>query len=165
MLEVRELEEDDNDAYRSLWLRGVTEESDFFRIAAEDDPHPSIPTQFTLNSFTLGAFYGSELVGIVSFESDTRAKLRHKGLISRMLVRRATASQGVGRALLQMVITYAKRINGLRYVYLTVLASNPRAIHFYSRQGFQEFARELGSVKIGTNYVDELQMAHQLLDT
>jgi len=162
MMEIRQLQPGDNEPYRNLWVYGITEQPAFFRIAPEDDPAPSIPTQFRSDSFTLGAFTCRDLVGIVSFERDSRAKLRHKALIFRMFVHPGTAGQGVGKALLQSVISSAEAIGDLRHVYLTVLASNERAIHLYSSFGFREFARELGGVRIGDQYVDELQMARRL---
>ena len=165
MMEFRELTPDDHEAYRGLWLYGITEHSAFFRIAPEDDSPMGIPTRFLPDSFTLGAFSGADLVGIVSIERDPRAKARHKALVSRMFVHPGAAGQGVGKALLQQLLSLAKDLGDLRYVYLTVLASNTRAVHLYSSLQFREYARELGGVLIGDHYVDELQMAHQLVGT
>ena len=50
----------------------------------------------------------------------------------------------------------------LRQIYLTVLAPNERAINIYSAMGFEVFAHEPASVKINTDYIDELQMAYFL---
>lgn len=165
MADIRELDTNDSEAYRRLWLQGITEHSSFFRIAPEDEPAPSIPTRGTADSFTLGVFAGTELVGIVSLERERRAKLRHKALIFRMFVSPKAAGRGLGKALLQAAQARAERIDGLRYLYLTVLAPNSRAIQLYASQGFEEFAREIGSVKIGEDFVDELQMARRLMST
>lgn len=165
MADIRELDTKDNDAYRRLWLQGITEQPSCFRIAPEDQPSPSIPTHGTRDSFTLGAFADTELVGIVSLERERRAKLRHKALIFRMFVSPKAAGRGVGKALLQAVQSRAERIEGLRYLYLTVLAPNSRAIRLYASLGFEQFAMEVGSVKIGGDFVDELQMARQLIGT
>lgn len=162
MVEIRKLATGDNELYRSLWLVGITEHATSFRVAVEDEPAPSIPTLFAPDSFTLGAFVGSDLVGIVSFERDTRKKLRHKALLFRMFVRSDMAGQGVGHALIKTVSAEAKTLHGLRYVYLTVLASNERAIRLYSSCGFHQFAQEVGGVRIGDQFVDELQMASQV---
>lgn len=165
MIEIRELMPDNHETYRALWLYGITEHSAFFRIAPEDDLPTGIPTRFSPDSFTLGAFSGTDLVGIVSFERDPRVKARHKALIFRMFVHPHAAGQGVGRALLQRLISAAHDLGDLRYLYLTVLATNARAIHLYSSLQFREFAREPGGVLIGDCYIDEFQMAHQLSGT
>lgn len=165
MINILGLQPDDNEHYRKLWLSGITEHSEFFRVALEDDPEPRIPTKFSSFSFTLGAFSGNNLVGVVSFERDPRIKLRHKALVFRMFVHPTVAGQGVGRALLQRVLSIAIELREIRYLYLTVLASNERAIGLYSSLNFKEFARELGGVNISGHFVDELQMAHQLVNT
>jgi ribosomal protein S18 acetylase RimI-like enzyme len=165
MIEIRKLEADDTDAYRALWFYAITEHSHFFRAAADDDLPRGIPTQFIPDSFTLGAFIGGKLCGIVSFAREPFAKARHKSLISRMFVHPDAAGQGAGRKLLQQLIVLAKELGDLRYLYLTVLASNTRAIHLYSSLQFREFAREPGAVLIHGSYIDELQMAYQLVGT
>jgi len=165
MINILELQPGDNECYKNLWLSGITEHPEFFRIALEDDPDPIIPTRFDSCSFTLGAFSDKKLVGVVSFERDTRHKLRHKALIFRMFVHPAAASQGIGKALLERVILIANKLPDLRYLYLTVLASNERAIGLYSSLKFKEFAREIGGVNISGHFIDELQMAHQLVNT
>lgn len=162
MIVIRNLEPNDTNTYQELWLCGITEHSQFFRIAPEDDLPLGIPTRFMPDSFTLGAFIGPKLIGIVSFERDPRKKARHKSLIFRMFIHPEAAGQGTGKVLLKHLISAAKNLGDIRYLYLTVLASNTRAINLYSSMQFQEFAREPGGVLIGSTYIDELQMAHQL---
>jgi cyclohexyl-isocyanide hydratase len=165
MINILELQPDDNERYRKLWVSGITEHPEFFRIALKDDPNPKIPTKFNPYSFTLGAFSEDNLVGVVSFERDARFKLLHKALIFRMFVHPTAAGQDIGKALLQRVLLMAKKLPELRYLYLTVLASNERAIALYSSLNFKEFAREIGGVNINGCFIDELQMAHQLVNT
>lgn len=158
MLNIRMLGYEDESCYRALWLGALTEQSQFFRTAAEDESCPAIPTRSSRDSFTLGAFTGSQLVGIVSLNRDKGAKLRHKALLSRMFVHPCAAGQGVGKALLHEVITHANAIDDLRQIHLTVLATNQRARALYGGMGFQNFVLEPGAVKIGDQYVDEVQM-------
>jgi len=160
---VRELIEADNEQYRALWWHAITQHSQFFRIAPEDESTKFIPTRFTDDSFTIGAFLDRKLVGIVSVERDIRKKLSHKALVFRMFVHPDAARCGVGRQLLNKVIREMAAIKSIRYLYLTVLATNERAIHLYSSLGFKEFAREPGAVCIDGEYVDELQMALRLV--
>ncbi|SFW12982.1 cyclohexyl-isocyanide hydratase [Nitrosovibrio sp. Nv17] len=161
-MDIRELGQHEQKAYRALWLLGITRHPAFFRISPEDDATTGIPTRFEPDSFTLGAFSGSSLMGIVSLERDSHAKLRHKALVFRMFVHPEAAGRGIGRALLERLISSANGIDSLRYLYLTVLTSNTRAIRLYSSLGFHTFAHEPGSVLIGDCYVDEFQMACRL---
>lgn len=152
------LDYEDEARYRALWMGALTEQSEFFRTAAEDEACPTIPACSSRDGFTLGAFIGSQLVGIVSLSRDKGAKLRHKALLSRMFVNPCAAGQGVGKALLHEVITHAIAIDDLLQIRLTVLATNQRARALYSAMGFQDFALEPGAVRIGDRYVDEVQM-------
>lgn len=155
---IRLLEQSDCESYTALWRFALKEFDAFFRISLADEPFPQIPTRFTRESFTLGAFLGSELMGSVSIERDSRAKLIHKALLFRMFVHPDATGQGVGKSLVIEAISHAQFMQGLRQIHLTVLHTNDRAKSLYTSLGFKEFAREPQSVKINESYIDELQM-------
>lgn len=163
MITIRKLTEVDNAQYRALWIHGIKDHASFFRVSCDDESTQFIPTRFTDDSFTLGAFIDSELAGIVSVERDIRKKMNHKALVFRMFVHPEASGKGMGKMLLGRVIDEINRLGKVRYLYLTVLASNPRAIHLYSSLGFREFAREPGAVRIDDNFIDEVQMARQII--
>lgn len=158
MTGIRALTEADTSGYGALWQRAVEEHAEFFRSTFGDDPSGRIPTAFRNDSFTLGAFSGDVLLGIVSLDRDPRAKLRHKALVSRMFVDPAGAGRGIGKALLDEVIARALTLDGLRQLYLTVLDRNERARALYAAAGFQKYAHEPGAVCIEGEYLDEWQM-------
>ena len=162
MISIRKLDESDNQDYCELWSHAITRHADCFRISPCDEATRFIPTRFADDSFTLGAFATSRLMGVVSAERDSRTKMNHKALVFRMFVHPDAAGQGAGRALLHQVISDMSQVDGIRYLYLTVLASNLRAIHLYSSVGFTQFACEAEAVRINDQFVDELQMARRL---
>ncbi len=155
---VRELGQDDDFAYRSLWQDAMQQHAQYFRIAAGDDVPVGIPTRGANDSFTLGAFEKNVLVGIVSLERDRGLKLRHKALLFRMFVAPEAAGRGLGRSLLQAVLSRAQEIDNLRSVRLTVLERNHRARALYRSLGFVDFALEPDAVHMDTDYVAEVQM-------
>ncbi len=155
---IRPLTELDRDRYRQLWLHGVTDLPQYFRIAASDTGAGDLPTRGSADSFTLGAFIDDVLVGVVSLERDTMAKLNHKALVFRMFVSPVAAGTGIGRTLIERLITEVSAQTDLRQIQLTVLATNERAIRLYASLGFVEFAREPQAVRIGDDFVDELRM-------
>lgn len=155
---VRELRQDDDSAYRSLWQDALQQHAQYFRTAAGDDVPAGIPTRGANDSFTLGAFEKNVLVGIVSLERDRGQKLRHKALLFRMFVAPEAAGRGVGRSLLQGVLSRAQEVDNLRYIHLTVLERNHRARALYRSLGFADFALEPDAVRMDTNYVGEVQM-------
>lgn len=161
-MEIRTLQETDKTLYSELWRNALVEQDEFFRISIENEPLPQIQTKFSNESFTLGAFVNSSLVGTVSIERDLRTKLKHKALLFRMFVHASAAGQGIGKALIKEAIFQAKSIQELRQLYLTVLDTNERAIHLYKSVGFETFAHEPESVKINTKFIGELQMVYFL---
>ncbi|MFL3647265.1 MAG: N-acetyltransferase family protein [Cellvibrionales bacterium] len=155
---IRPLEATDNQQFRSLWVSALTEQAQFFRTALADDRQPNIPTDFTRDSFTLGAFDGDALVGILSLQRDKKHKLQHKALIFGMYVRPQSAGAGLGKAMLSNAIARVQDQAAIRQLYLTVLATNHRAVGLYRSLGFDVFAHEPQSVNIRGTYTDEHQM-------
>lgn len=161
---IRELTSADAVIYQALILYGLSEHVESFRIAAQDTGEPLVPfASCRPDAFTLGAWRADdELVGVVSFERETRTKSRHKGLLYRMYVRADASGIGIGKQLIQDTIRRASEIEGLEQINLTVVASNSRAKQLYSSVGFKSFALEERSLKMGDIYYDEEQMALRL---
>jgi len=164
IMTIRELTSADTVAYQALILCGLREHVELFRTSAQDVGEPAIP--FALSgpdAFTLGAWLADgQLVGVVSFERESRTKLRHKGLLNRMYVRADASGRGIGRRLIQEAVKRVREIEGLEQINLTVVASNTRAKRLYFSEGFMSFALEERSLKMGEAYFDEEQMALHL---
>jgi cyclohexyl-isocyanide hydratase len=159
---IRPLQPADDGAYRQLWGEALASHGAHFRTAPNDDSTPGIPTRFTDDSWTLGAFDGERLVGIVSVEREHGAKLRHKALLSRMFVHPDVAGSGLGKLLLHETIMRAVRLTDLRQICLTVLETNEPAQRLYAAAGFRSYSHEPDAVRIGDQYVAELQMVRFL---
>lgn len=68
-------------------------------------------------------------------------------------------SQGIGSALLEGLIGWAKSAPQIEKIGLQVLANNERAIGLYKKFGFQQEGYSPKEVKIGPNeYLDYLHM-------
>jgi ribosomal protein S18 acetylase RimI-like enzyme len=68
--------------------------------------------------------------------------------------------QGVGSALLQALLSWARAAPHVEKVELRVRASNTRAIGLYRKMGFVEEGRFVRRIKLGPgNYVDDVSMA------
>jgi GNAT superfamily N-acetyltransferase len=154
-------------AYYDLLKKAITEESQFFRLTPTDMEGEKFPTQDTFDSFTLGAFSEEgELLGTVGFKRDSFIKLKHRGLVFRMYVSEKAKGLGLGRKLLQALIERAKQGDGLRQIYLTLIATNNRAKNLYASEGFELFSLEKEAIKMAENeYVDEASMIKYLFAT
>ena len=161
---IRELTPTDTAPYQTLMRCGLREHAGSFRIAEQDEGEPMVPFAVSRpDAFTLGAWReDGQLVGVVSFEREKRAKMRHKGLLYRMVVRADASGRGIGRKLIQEAVKRARKIDGLEQINLTVVASNARARHLYASEGFTSFALEKRGLKMGETYFDEEQMALRL---
>jgi GNAT superfamily N-acetyltransferase len=151
-------------AYYDLLTKAITEEAQFFRLTPVDMEGESFPTEDTFDSFTLGAFSeNGELLGTVGFKRDSFIKLKHRGLVFRMYVSERAKGLGLGRKLLQALIERAKQGEGLRQIYLTLIATNNRAKNLYLSEGFELFSLEKEAIRMAENeYVDEASMVKYL---
>ncbi|MBO0934477.1 GNAT family N-acetyltransferase [Fibrella aquatilis] len=156
---LRLLTTTDLPAYRALLLPGLVADADSFRIAPPDEENASFPTRGEPDSFTLGAYLGEQLAGVVSFqrEGQDRVKLRHKGLLFRMYVAPECRGRGIAGLLIQGLIDRARNLGDIEQINLTVVHTNP-AKRLYERFGFQSFSLEKRAIKWQGNYVDEETM-------
>lgn len=87
-----------------------------------------------------------------------QGRLRHSGSLF-VAVDPGSHGQGVGTALLRVIIDLADNWLMLERLELTVLGTNPRAQALYERMGFVAEGRKRGSVISAGRYVDEIAMA------
>lgn len=159
---IRLLTAADDTAYRGLWAQAINDHGEHFRTAPSDDVPAGIPTAYTDESWTLGAFDGDRLVGIVSVERERGEKLKHKALLSRMFVEPDSAGSGLGTILLRETLVVASSVPQLRQVWLTVLETNEPAQRLYAAAGFRSYSHEPEAVLVGDRYVAEIQMVRFL---
>ena len=110
---------------------------------------------------TLGAWRGTELVGAIGLERDTRLKVHHIGHVVAMMVRDPAQRQGIGRALLDAMIDEAGGAR-LEILTLTVTDGNSNAVSLYERAGFARFGTLHKAIKLGDRYHDKIHMAKHL---
>ena len=103
-----------------------------------------------------GAWFGERLVACAGLALREKIKLRHKRYLCGMFVHPEVRGQGVGRRLLEEVLSHARTC--CEEVLLTVVMSNEAAHRLYAAAGFVEYGREPGAIKVGCNYFDELLM-------
>jgi cyclohexyl-isocyanide hydratase len=159
-MEVREIQSKDIAAYKAFFGKGLVEDEANFRISPDDEKDAPIPTLDAPDSFTLGAYEGQRLAGIVSFQREgrDRRKLRHKGLLFRMYVDPQFRGKGVGRALIEALRQRVETLRDVEQINLTVVSNNPVAKKLYEQFGFVTFAVEKNALKWKGHYYTEEQM-------
>lgn len=110
------------------------------------------------DSVVYGAFDGAVLVGVAGLTFERREKARHKATLFGMYVAPSGRGLGVGRALVEALLAYARTRQGVRIIQLTVTQGNHSAESLYSRCGFVSFGVEPMAVAIGTSFVSKVHM-------
>ncbi len=157
---IKEIRSGELQAYREFLNHGLIHDEESFRITPADDSGSPFPTRDSEDSFTLGAYIGNRLAGVVSFEREgiNREKLRHKGILFRMYVSAEHRGQGMARLLMEKVMERAQAVPGIEQVNLTVIANNAHAKNLYEKLGFKTFSHEERAIKWKEKYFDEDQM-------
>jgi ribosomal protein S18 acetylase RimI-like enzyme len=165
-IHIRKLTVEDGEVLWTLRLRALKDNPEAFastyeetlRRGKEQFIHRLLPKE---GAFYLGAFE-PDLVGMVYFRRDEGIKNQHKAYILSMYVRPESRGLGIGKALLQEVITQAKRLSGLEQLHLSVVTSNEAARSLYRAMGFEVCGTILQAMKAGEQYWDEELMVLRL---
>ena len=102
--------------------------------------------------FTLGALADGQLVGALSCERDLRAKVRHIGHITAMMVLPAWQHRGIGRALMRACLDLARGTGEMTLLTLSVTSTNDAAQRLYLGLGFRPYGRLEGAVRWNGRY-------------
>ncbi|MGZ3689008.1 MAG: N-acetyltransferase family protein [Bdellovibrionota bacterium] len=114
--------------------------------------------QLGATSLLLIAFHGELVIGNINFQTATRKRLAHAGEFG-IALHPAWRSQGVGSALLDGLVHWARGNPGVERLNLKVLKSNHRGIALYRKFGFQQEGLMPRSVKYPDgSYGDDVLM-------
>jgi ribosomal protein S18 acetylase RimI-like enzyme len=163
---IRKLTVEDGEALWTLRLRALKDNPEAFAATYEETLKNGKKYFIRRNrpkedAFYLGAFE-SGLVGIVYFRRDEGSKNHHKGRILSMYVQPESRGLGVGKALLQEVITQSSRLSGLEQLHLMVVTTNDAARSIYRSMGFQVYGTMIQAMKVEEQYWDEELMVLRL---
>lgn len=159
-LQILEISSSQLASYKTFLNIGLLDDEEHFRITPTDDLNASFPTKNKIDSFTLGAYVGNLLTGIVSFERDgsNREKLRHKGILFRMYVSKEFRGKGIAKKLIEELIDRVRKLDDIEQINLTVIANNANAKQLYEKFGFKVFGSEENAIKWKDKYFTEEQM-------
>ncbi|MGM7703365.1 GNAT family N-acetyltransferase [Pseudalkalibacillus sp. Hm43] len=166
MIEFRKLGSEDAADYYQLRLEGLKNYPEAFASSYEEEVNRSVgdvkKNIEMSDKFTVGAYYGKELVGIGTFFQHTKKKMKHKGEIVGVYVSQHVQRNGIGFKLLENLVEEASKIEDLEQIMLTVMTENRSAIRSYEKIGFESYGVEERSLKIEGHYYDEMLMKFHL---
>ncbi|MBY6036959.1 GNAT family N-acetyltransferase [Fictibacillus nanhaiensis] len=99
-----------------------------------------------------------KLVGKIDFKNGNNEKISHQGAFA-MTILPEYRNYGIGRALLETLINWAKNNSKIEKVCLEVMEDNLGAIQLYKNLGFFEEGRKAKGVKLEGGYQDLILMA------
>jgi ribosomal protein S18 acetylase RimI-like enzyme len=108
-------------------------------------------------NFVVGVFERDKLSGTAGFFRRPNIKESHKGHVWGVYVNPELRGKGAGKMLMQEIIRRAKEIEGIEQITLVASAKLP-AQQLYKSVGFESYGVEPHSLKIGTEYVDDVLM-------
>jgi RimJ/RimL family protein N-acetyltransferase len=166
-MKIRRLTPEDAELFQAFRLAALKEQPEAFGSSYEEEKgFPSSVVESRLacrvDRGPLGAFVNGELVGLIGLGREDKKKLAHKGMVWGLYVAPQARGQGIGRALLSEVVSFARSVDGLRKLNLSVNARNEVAIRLYEAQGFLVFGREPESMLINGELHEEIHMCLRL---
>ncbi len=167
-MHVARLQPSDAKQYRELMLQAYEFATDAFTSTANE--RAAEPEAFWVKriadptglSAALGAFDGQALVGTVALECSTKPKIRHKGLVIGMYTSPSVRGKGIGRALLDAIVSEARAREDLLVLTLTVTEGNEPAINLYRSVGFETFGIEPMAIRTSSGFKAKVHMALRL---
>jgi ribosomal protein S18 acetylase RimI-like enzyme len=167
-MELHLLTPDDAEAFWHLRLEALRNDSPAFADSAEehltttvDMARDRLSKSDPASNFVVGMFEDGKLTGSAGFYRYTLIKERHKGHIWGVYVRPQSRGKGVGSALMKEIIRRAREIKGVEQITLVASANLP-AQRLYKSLGFESYGIEPHSLKIGTEYVNDVLMILRL---
>lgn len=159
-MHIRTLSSDDARAYHTMLLRALRDHPAFFGASYEEEVGRSIEetarqmAAAANYAWHFGAWDGSDLRGIVSLSRFNRKKTRHKAIIGVMYVAPEARQRGIGKALLDHVLGFARALDGLEDLVLAVTVGNRAARKLYIDAGFIPYGIEPRHIQLETGYYD-----------
>jgi len=160
---VRRLGADDIVEFRRIRLEALANVPEAFGSSYNETVLRG--TDYFTTLLTNNAVFGAEqpdgtLAGIVGFHRLEGERLDHRGDVFSMYVSGGARGTGCAQALIEAVVAHATPL--VRQLHLGVGTFNDRARKLYERMGFQTYATEPRSLRVGDRYIDEYMMVRFL---
>lgn len=164
---LRPLTAADASAFQRLRLFALDESPSAFGSSAEDEASrsPADWVQWLIGSperVFVGAWVGTELMGMVGVGREQGRKQRHIGFIRSLYVAPAARGQGIASRLTEAALTQLRSWPGVEQAQLAVTAGNAPAQALYRRWGFTEIGRLPQALCVDGFFFDEVLMWRSL---
>ena len=150
-VEIRQLTPADAEEYVRVRREALVATPFAFIASPEDDRASSVEFMRTSlaapDQATFGAF-APTLVGIVGVGRERYRKAAHKAQVWGTYVQAEARGLGIGRKLMEQVVTYARTMPGVTHVHLCVSETAPDAANLYRSLGFRTWGEDSAGISI-----------------
>lgn len=129
-----------------------------FNVTLEEERQILADYATAANSIFLVAEAGGEIIGDLSCKGGARQATRHAAVLG-ISVSQAWRGQGVGNALMNRAVTWAKQTGIVSRLELYVYVRNQAAIALYRKFGFEVEGQRRRVIYQNGEYLDDLIMA------
>ena len=159
---LRKLVPDDTEACVALRREMLLDEPAAFSSSPESDrgSDPALVRarlSQTGRDATFGVF-APALVGTVGVMMEPHPKASHRVWVWGMYVQPAFRRRGIGRALMEAVLSHARSLSGVTQVNLSASATMPAAQALYRAVGFRVWGEEPRAMRLDGRYLGEVHM-------
>ncbi|MBN1313036.1 MAG: GNAT family N-acetyltransferase [Anaerolineae bacterium] len=157
-------------SYQALRLRALREHPEAFLASYDEEADTPIEEIAQRLASTppdilhFGAWHDEALIGMLVLLRPKRIKARHKASLGGMYVVPEERRSGVGRQLLEHVLSHAQTLSGLEALTLAVTVGNEAARQLYLKAGFVPYGIEPRFIRVGPDYHD-VEWMYQSLTT
>jgi ribosomal protein S18 acetylase RimI-like enzyme len=158
---IRRLSVHDADAYVQLRQEALLAEPYAFASSPDDDQVQSPEMLHELLTGNEEAIFGCfvpHLVGVAGIYRQEGRKSRHKAQLWGVYVTGTHRGRGVGTALVDAAVSFARSLDGVRMVQLCVSERATAALELYRQYGFVSWGTEPAALQVGDEYLTEQHM-------
>lgn len=159
---IKQLQEQDWTLWKEIRLEAVKLHPEAFGGSYQEESlwEDEDFKKYLVKNNIFGAFIENKLVGIAGFFQFPLQKLKHRGTLFSLYVKKENRGQGVADHLIKEIINHARQ--QVLQLHCTVTTDNNPAITLYQRYGFQIYGTEPRSIKVDDNFYDEYLMVLKL---
>lgn len=141
---IRVLTPRDAEGFRMLRLKCIEHDPYSFSVSLDEEHSISHGQIYAMLvrfchcpvSKLWGAFIDEQLVGMIGLETLLGHIRQHRGIVTSLCVLPEYRGYGIGKALTEVLVDYARQHTALRTLVLEVSATSSAAIRLYEEQGF-----------------------------
>ena len=128
-----------------------------FRLTVEQEREHINNVNINDNALMLLGIIDNQIISVSQVSAPNRKRIAHNSELA-ISVKKEYWSMGIGTAVMEVLIDFAKNHETIKTISLGVKASNKKAQHLYEKLGFEKVGVHRNFFNIDGNYDDEILM-------